>query len=1144
MWNGQPPHLHPTDPDESRRMTIEMALAHHVGSEYRHHHPHHPHQYAGYHPPAAPGVVPPAGLPQHPSSFLQSVAAAAAAPSWTAGTLAAAAAAGIPADNPYYRHTSTLEHLAATAAAGVVANHHSQENGHPREEDDEEDDDDEEEEEEENEENDDGKGDDNSEAANSGDDEDSVAAPPATAAASIPLARGKPEAMTAKLASAARLQAKMDELDAEMEEAEVVAEPLGEEDPMDATMDTIATVDTTATVATTTSQAAPPNGNSAPSSAKKKKKKATPKKSAASDPVLDLVHPTMDDPVQPITEAEYYNLDQMMEQFCRVPLLAEFSRPVALLHPELMSAYSKIVEHPLDLGTVCRKIRKRKYQNLRDVRLDIWRIFSNCVKYHSHPSNKEAVPSFVSIALHLRNYFNDIWQEHLLPSDPPKMPTTTGKNNNSKSKSTMTTSPEELRREAFEKRKEDRQKRLIVSGLSVMTGKSLARAADTLGELLENGGCVDRLDTEKIFGEDLDEEDDDADLDIVVENLHQLKARLLELSSSGADYGIDELERDVRKCYTQDVLESNPALRVRIGHRMDRWIGKIVVPIHEATCRGVSQSSIWGCMAAAVWARESSKKPYWPALVLGIMAPDHQREDWHRELTRRNESRLPDKLKLQLASGKRKAEASLKKHSQGQMEPQSFFLVEFLGTHEFIWVREADIVEDFDANEDPNQPSAGSSSSSKKKRASRSNIANIIGSKMYASAVEEAQWALEEFELQLQDVGSDGPEDDDEGYSYPVLCQSDDEADQVNAEASKSIDVDDLNELLATEGLIDFSTAGRKNAKKRAQAIKKQKADAEKKLKADKAKKLKAEQSKKNKNSKTKDGKKDAKEPEKKTKKRVRETEKTLKVTGPQFKRRKIEPEEVKKAPPGRRNLINGKRERAMAIVEGYLYRAMQRNHYKSLSLGGVLTIPASLIDSTGLLGMAMAFRAASGELPMPDESGSQEPKLKPWDAIKVDSKKKSAERIELLEKQAALLEKEISRLREAAATRKKLTAEVLNGYGDVDTTILEEDTKARENPLKKAAKAVSSPDPATKTKGAVLSAEVEPQTPGDEGSYADTEGDSRADPVDDTQNGPSGDGQDAETTASGEVDELAQAESSADEATNEDGNNSVAAEG
>jgi hypothetical protein len=45
--------------------------------------------------------------------------------------------------------------------------------------------------------------------------------------------------------------------------------------------------------------------------------------------------PTMDDTMDPVTDVEYENLEKLMEQFCRVPLLAEFSRPLAVLHPEV-----------------------------------------------------------------------------------------------------------------------------------------------------------------------------------------------------------------------------------------------------------------------------------------------------------------------------------------------------------------------------------------------------------------------------------------------------------------------------------------------------------------------------------------------------------------------------------------------------------------------------------------------------------------------------------------------------------------------------------------------------------------------------------------------------------------------------------------
>lgn len=695
---------------------------------------------------------------------------------------------------------------------------------------------------------------------------------------------------------------------------------------------------------------------------------------------------------------------------------------------------------------MCRKIRKKEYTCLRDVRLDAWRIFSNCIKYHSHPSNKDAVPSFVSIALHLRDYFNALWQEYMLPSDPPPSTTKPAK-----------TGPDAQMRDAMTKRKEERKKRLMVSGLNVMTGKSLDRTCKALNAFIENGGCVDRLDAERVWGEDVADSDDDG-LDVVIKNLVKLKDRLLAIQMRGDEYGVDELDRDFRECYTKDVLENSPAVRLRVANRVDRFIGKICVPIHEATCRGVSQSSIWGCMAAAVWARESSKKPYWPALVLGIMAPEDQKEDWHLALTERNEIRLPEKLRTQLITGKRKAEQAIKRQNSGQVDPQSFFLVEFMGTHEFIWVRESDIVENFDPTEDPNEQQGPGS---KKKKTTRSNLEKVKGSKLYNSALEEGRWALEEFELQLTDVESDdATEEDDAGemnYSYSVLCQSDEEADE--AESEDETDIEESNELLATEGLIDFTTLGRKKAKRKALDVKKQKADSDKKQKA----RVKAEQLKKK-----KELKKEERDLEKKRKKRGRERERALKGSEHKSKRRRVsDSEDLKKAPSGRRNLIAGKQVRAMAIVKGYLKRTRDRDEYKTLCLGasigeGVLTIPASMIDSSGLVGLALAFRAAAGEIPMPSESGDQSSNIKPWDAIEVDEKKSSSVREELLLKQIDLLEKEIESVKSNTAKRLELCKDTKAKQNKTMEEIEEDDSNARQNPLKNMRKSMT-PDKKSK---------------------------------------------------------------------------------
>ena len=662
------------------------------------------------------------------------------------------------------------------------------------------------------------------------------------------------------------------------------------------------------------------------------------------------------------------------------------------------------------------------------------------------------MPSFVSIALHLRDLFNDLWQEHLFPSDfPPPAKTASG---GGRSKP-----PDHhaALRAAMEQRAVCRKKRLVVSGLSVMAGKCLERAAEALDDLIENGGLVDPLDTKPIWGEDIAMDDDDeSDLEVVLDNFRKLVANLHEIVGNSEELSVEELESNVRKCYTEgDGLESmNASLRIRIASRMDRFLGQLAVPIHEATCRGVSQSSIWGCMAAAVWARESSKKPFWPALVLGIIAPEDQKEDWHKFLTERNEARLPEKLKSQLLTGKRKAEQAVKRQRQGQADPQSFFLVEFLGSHEFIWVREADIVENFNPADDPNKKDNGHRS----KKISRKSLANILGSKTYANAIEEAQWALEEFELQLQDIGGavdmrdEEDEHEEEGYSYSVLSQSDDDADDDDDDdpITDDLDMDECNELLATNGLLDFSVAGRK---RRAQILKQQKVNAEKKQKTVKAKKARADKAKKAKDEKQKekDKRQEKRDLEKKRRKRMREREKALKGVQHQKKKRKLSD-----PAPGRRHLIVGKRERAEAIVFGYVSRAAKTGIYKPLGLqGDQRLILSALIDSTNLSGMALAFRASAGLIPMPkqDTGASGKIVLMPWDKIRLKGKKTSEERSECLLKKIELLEKEI-KLRKASKTRREGRLKgVLEEVAKVDLSIFEDDKLSRENPLKKSKK-------------------------------------------------------------------------------------------
>jgi len=687
-----------------------------------------------------------------------------------------------------------------------------------------------------------------------------------------------------------------------------------------------------------------------------------------------------------------------------------------------MAVYSKIVFHPVDLGYVCRGIRRRSYSSLRDVRLDMWRVFANCVKFHSHPHNKEAVPSFVSIALHLREYFNILWQEYMLPSDLPEG------------------SPDFIKL-AFSKRAEDRRRRIENSGVLVMSKDFTSKTAAALKELLDRGGCVDKLDHRTVFGPQAVVVDHDSST--VLGNLRSLQSKLEELADSPDEYSLDEFHQDLTDTYTKDVLEGNQQLRNLIRNRLDRFFWKRSIPLHEANSRGVTQSSIWGNVAATIWARESSKKPYWPALCLGILPPEDQREGWHGAVTERNEARLPEKLRAQLLTAKKKCEQAQKRQNL------SYFLVEFLGTHEFIWVRETDIIEKFDRAEDPNK---APSSASKKKRASRSTVASVIGSKTYKVALEECEWACEEYEAILQGAFEDEEDmagDDDEGdlnYNFSVLSQSDDEADETDdhgynydEDDLSDTDADEANWLLSHDGMIEIGAITKKKPKKKAPAAKKKLA--EKKESVDSAKKAKADVQKKR--SRARDEKKEQKEVEKRRKQRTRDREKFLRDEARRQKQKRPDLDGGDD-----RGLLKDKRARATAIARAYVIRTGKYDaDYKSLALNGVMAMPSAMVDPSGLLGMALAFRAASGELTMPDESEDQITKTtKPWAAIDTSGPKTSAERTQNLERKAEMLEKEIQRLHDNAQTRRRLADAIVQERLALDRQIEEDEVRARQS--------------------------------------------------------------------------------------------------
>ena len=928
-------------------------------------------------------------------------------------------------------------------------------------------------------------------------------APPAPVAAPVP-----PPAAAAAAAPAPVVQTAPAPVDAPVPAAAAPVAP--STSTAEATLAAALEAKKASTAASTPSKAkAKSKAKSAGGGTAKGKSGTTPKKGAAaatkrkapaggggSGPALKGPIHSLEDPVPPISSQDYDNLQALMNQFCRVPLLAEFSRPVSSLHPELIPVYSKVVKHPIDLAKVCRSIRRREYKDTRAVRLDMWRIFANCIKFHCHPSTREgAIPSFVSIALHLRDYFNALWEEHMLPSETPVPP--------SKPAKAKANPTEAAYYESFKARDERRKKRIVATSSTALSNRTLERVASEIENFTDANGMVDGLDGEPIVSpmtgmESADEVAVKEAYDAVVVALTKLKEKMTELANENEEYTVAELETDLKRCYSTEVFADRQEVRKKLGDRLNRLLGKIVVPIFETNCRGVNQSSVWGCMAACIWARESSKKPYWPALVLGIMAPEDQREDWHNALTERNEGRLPESLRQQLEPGKRKAVAALKRQSTGKAERMSFFLVEFLGTHEFTWCKESDIIEQFDPEEDPDTH-VGGPQGLKKKHHTRDHRINPQTERLRQKAVEEGRWALEEFEMQLSDTCGDlylsDDEDNDELYTYDVLSQSDNEgdtamqdADGVTADGATSAaaaandddaidgtisDEEEIAELLSTEGMLDYSVAGRKLSKKRVAAIKKAKSERakalQKKKKAEQDKKKKAEAAKKKKaepkTTKSKaeiqklnrERQKQQKELEKRRKKRERDREMMQKKA----KKAKLSAlENVKKG--GRKSRgIPDKQERATALVRGYLTRIAKKDDLGGLGFSSAATLPPNAVESTSLLGMALAFRSAAGYADMPLGKG-EEPVKKPWDKIDTEGPSKSEDRCKNLARQAEMLEQELAKIAKENAQRRVLIAQAHRQREEREKEAIRKEERIKKQagvPKKKSAKKPKEPE-------------------------------------------------------------------------------------
>jgi hypothetical protein len=269
--------------------------------------------------------------------------------------------------------------------------------------------------------------------------------------------------------------------------------------------------------------------------------------------------------------------------------------------------------------------------------------------------------------------------------------------------------------------------------------------------------------------------------------------------------------------------------------------------------------------------------------------------------------------------------------------------------------------------------------------------------------------------------------------------------------------------------MLDPSMAARKGSKKRTQPVKKQASTKGKDVaiilnKDDAAKKKRSRPKPKSDappaeggnatvSAESNDGravKNDMKDLERRRKKRLRDHEKSGKSDAHKKvnnKRHRTSSNDVDELD---QRLVHDKQCRATAIVRAYLMRLARESDNKSLALNGVLTMPSASIDSIGLLGMALAFRAASGGLCMPDDGKEQLAKWKPWVVVDTERPKTAAERANNLKTKIELVEKEISRLRNDTKRREELTLQYIAKRAASEAAAEADDIAARFNHCKK----------------------------------------------------------------------------------------------
>lgn len=328
---------------------------------------------------------------------------------------------------------------------------------------------------------------------------------------------------------------------------------------------------------------------------------------------------------------------------------------------QLAGLHAQVVTNPNDLGSIRERLSNKEFEYDLDVMMETCTVFDQSIAVFSSPLLNDG-HSLLSVIEHLKDYFIMLWQEYMLDSSPV---------------------PEVLSlRKLQDLRSTSRAHRLQLSSPLAITRELAGYLSYKLDQLVESGfKMTQRYERNPFVG---------APVVGIRTKFERLSAKLAELAKGESySYTLEEFHREIFACIPKSLPDSD-----YMADQLSVFFWRTVTPIHEANIRGVDNSSIWGDFVTTLWARDGPKKPYWPALCLGVVAPPDLREDWHSMICERNEARLPAAIRSQIVVGRRRAEQAVGKQSG------CYFLVEFLGTHEFAWAKSSN-VKQFDPSDDP-----------------------------------------------------------------------------------------------------------------------------------------------------------------------------------------------------------------------------------------------------------------------------------------------------------------------------------------------------------------------------------------------------------------------------------------------------------